>query len=77
MEKFERSNLIEYLVKKTKAYIISIDDYSSGKKEDHIKNRKIKYGLIQLMVCILILTKKNRIDRWFWRVFEEFIKKIK
>ncbi len=40
---FVGSNLIEYLVKKTKFNIISIDDYSSGTKKNHIKNKKVKY----------------------------------
>ena len=33
---FVGSNLIEYLVKKTTFKIVSIDNYSSGKKQNHI-----------------------------------------
>ena len=33
---FVGSNLIEFLSKKTKYQIISIDDYSCGKKKNHI-----------------------------------------
>ena len=40
---FVGSNLIELLVKKTKLDIISIDNYSSGKKENHIKSKRVKY----------------------------------
>ena len=41
---FVGSNLIEYLVLKTKKKIISIDNYSTGKKKNHIINQKrIKY----------------------------------
>ena len=40
---FVGSNLIEYLIKKTNSEILSIDDYSSGKKKNHIKNKKVKY----------------------------------
>ena len=40
---FVGSNLIEYLVKKTKFKIISIDDYSSGNKKNHINNKNVKY----------------------------------
>ena len=40
---FVGSNLIEHLLKKTKRTIISIDNYSSGLKENHIKNQRIKY----------------------------------
>jgi UDP-glucose 4-epimerase len=40
---FVGTNLISLLVKKTKFNIISIDNYSSGSKKNHIKNKKIKY----------------------------------
>ena len=40
---FVGSNLIEYLLKKTKMNIISLDNYSSGKKKNHIKNKRVKY----------------------------------
>ena len=40
---FIGSNLIKFLVKKTNFKIISIDNYSSGTKKNHIINSKIKY----------------------------------
>jgi UDP-glucose 4-epimerase len=40
---FIGSNLIELLLKKTKFKIISIDNYSTGSKLNHIKNRRLKY----------------------------------
>jgi len=40
---FVGSNLIELLIKKTKYKIISLDNYSSGNKNNHIKNKRIKY----------------------------------
>ncbi len=40
---FVGSNLIEYLLSKTKFKIISIDNYSSGSKKNHIINRRVKY----------------------------------
>ena len=40
---FVGSNLIGLLLKKTKYKIISIDDYSSGTKKNHIKNLRVKY----------------------------------
>ena len=40
---FIGSNLIEYLIKKTKYKIISIDNYSTGKKTNHIKAQRVKY----------------------------------
>ncbi len=40
---FVGSNLIEHLAKKTKYNILSIDNYSSSSKKNHIKNKRIKY----------------------------------
>ena len=40
---FVGSNLIAYLLKKTNFNIISIDNYSSGNKRNHIKNKRVKY----------------------------------
>ena len=37
------SNLIEFLILKTKNNIISLDNYSSGKTKNHIKSNRIKY----------------------------------
>ena len=39
---FVGANLIELLLKKTKYRIISLDNYSSGTKKNHIKNKRIK-----------------------------------
>ena len=40
---FVGSNLINHLIKKTTYKIISIDNYSSGSKKNHIKNSRVKY----------------------------------
>ena len=40
---FVGSNLISLLLKKTKFKIISIDNYSTGKKINHIQNKRVKY----------------------------------
>ena len=40
---FVGSNLISLLIKKTKFNIISIDNYTSGFKKNHIKSHRIKY----------------------------------
>ena len=40
---FVGSNLIKLLLKKTKFNIISLDNYSSGYKKNHIKNKRVKY----------------------------------
>ena len=40
---FVGSNLIEYFLKKTDKKIISIDNYSTGLKKNHLKNKRVKY----------------------------------
>ena len=40
---FVGSNLIEFILKKTNYKIISIDNYSTGNKKNHIKNKRVKY----------------------------------
>ena len=40
---FVGSNLINLLLKKTKYKIISLDNYSSGKRNNHIKNTRVRY----------------------------------
>ena len=40
---FVGSNLILYLLNKTKFKIISIDNYSSGFEKNHIKNKRVSY----------------------------------
>lgn len=40
---FVGSNLINYLLKKTKNNILSIDNYSTGNKKNEIINKRIKY----------------------------------
>jgi UDP-glucose 4-epimerase len=40
---FIGSNLIESLLEKTKYKIISIDNYSSGTKKNHINNKRVHY----------------------------------
>ena len=40
---FVGSNLISLLLKKTNKKILSIDNYSSGSKKNHIKNKRVRY----------------------------------
>ena len=40
---FVGSNLILYLIQNTKYEILSLDNYSSGSKKNHIKNKRITY----------------------------------
>ena len=40
---FIGTNLIKFFIKKTKFGIISLDNYSSGTRKNHIKNNRVKY----------------------------------
>tara|TARA_B100000212_G_scaffold179424_1_gene135041 strand:- start:291 stop:1175 length:885 start_codon:yes stop_codon:yes gene_type:complete len=40
---FVGSNLISFFLKKTNFKIISLDNYSSGNRKNHIKNSRVKY----------------------------------
>ncbi len=58
---FVGSNLIEYIIKKTNYKVISLDNYSSGSKKNHIKSTKVKYinGDTSNIFKILSVHKKN------------------
>ena len=77
---FVGSNLIEYLLKKTKKKLISLDNYSSGSKRNHIKNVRVKYlyGETKNINKILINYKKkiHTIFHFgeFARIFQSFEK---
>ena len=57
---FVGSNLIELLLKKTNFNLISIDNYSSGFKKNHIINRRIKYIKCHTKDIYVKLKKFNR-----------------
>ena len=40
---FVGANLLEFLIKRTNFNLISLDNYSSGSKKNHIKNKRVKY----------------------------------
>ena len=77
---FVGSNLIEFLLNKTKFKIISLDNYSSGSKNNHINNKRIKYirGNTSNINKILEKSKKkiNTIFHFgeFARIFQSFKK---
>jgi len=77
---FIGSNLIQTLVKKTKHKIISIDNYSTGKKKNHVKNKRVKYinGYSKNISKILKLYKKKIKTIFhfgeFARIYQSFIK---
>ena len=77
---FIGSNLIELLLKKTKKNIISIDDYSSGSKKNHIINTRVKYIKGHTKDIELYLKKyKKKINCIFHfgefsRIYQSFLK---
>jgi NAD dependent epimerase/dehydratase family. len=77
---FVGSNLIELLVKKTNFKIISLDNYSTGSKKNHIKSKKVKYINGSTVNINKILSKyKTRIKSIFHfgefsRIFQSFSK---
>ena len=77
---FVGSNLISLLIKKTKFKIISIDDYSTGSKKNHVTDQRIKYikGNTKNINKIL-KSKKNKIKTIFHfgefsRIYQSFLK---
>jgi len=77
---FVGSNLIELILEKTRYKIISIDNYSSGIKNNHIKNSNIKYIKGHTKNIKKILNPyRNRIKTIFHfgefsRIYQSFIK---
>ncbi len=57
---FIGSNLIEFLLKKTKYKIISLDNYSSGTKKNHIRNKRVQYIDNETLNISKILKKQKR-----------------
>ena len=77
---FVGSNLIKYLIKKTKFNIISIDNYSTGKTKNHILDQKIKYiNGDTKNISKILKTYKSKINSIFHfgefaRIYQSFIK---
>ena len=76
---FVGTNLIRLLLNKTKYKIISIDDYSSGSKKNHINDKRIKYLNSDTKNISLLLKKPKRINAIFHfgefaRIYQSFIK---
>ena len=57
---FIGSNQIEVLLKKTKFNILSLDDYSSGHKNNHLKSQRLKYIKGNTLNIYKILSKYKR-----------------
>ena len=77
---FVGSNLIEKLVKFKKYKVISLDDYSTGKKVNHINNKKVSYLKTSTKNIEKILTRyKKKIlcvfhFGEFARIYQSFVK---
>ncbi len=77
---FVGTNLIEKLVNKTKFNIISIDNYSSGSKKNHIKDKRIRYiksDTAQIAKTLNLYKKKiHSIFHFgeFSRIYQSFLK---
>ena len=77
---FVGSNLIQYLLKLKKFKIISIDNYSSGSSNNHIKHKNVKYlkcGTIEIEKKLFNI--KNKINAVFHfgefaRIYQSFKK---
>ncbi len=75
---FVGSNLIQSLIKKTNYKIISIDNYFSGSRKNHIKSKKVKYIKADTAEISKVLEKKkNKIKTIFHfgefsRIYQSF-----
>ena len=75
---FVGSNLISYLIKKTKYNLISIDNYSSGFKKNHLKNKRINYINANTKDIFKIIKKPEKIQAVFHfgefaRIYQSFL----
>ena len=76
---FIGTNLIKLLLKKTKYKIVSIDNYSSGLKKNHIKNKNVSYIRADTKKISQILKYPNKINSIFHfgefpRIYQSFMK---
>jgi UDP-glucose 4-epimerase len=70
--------LIDYLLKKTSFHIISIDNYSSGFKKNHLKNKRIRYIKANTKDIVKIISNPKKIKVVFHfgefaRIYQSFI----
>ena len=75
---FVGSNLITLLLKVTKFKIISLDNYSSGHKKNHHKNKRINYIRGDTKDIFMILNKPQKIHSIFHfgefsRIYQSFL----
>ena len=75
---FVGSNLISLLIKKTKFKIISIDNYTSGFKKNHVKSHRVKYFKSDTSDIAKLLKKPKTINAIFHfgefaRIYQSFL----
>jgi UDP-glucose 4-epimerase len=76
---FIGTNLIKLLIIKTKFKIISLDNYSSGTKQNHIKNKRVKYIKGDTRNISQIIKQPKQISSIFHfgefaRIYQSFLK---
>ena len=77
---FVGANLIDFFLKKTSYRIISIDNYSTGNKKNHIKNKRVNYLVSDTKNISKILNNyKKKINSVFHfgefsRIYQSFLK---
>ena len=76
---FVGTNLIKLFLKRTNYKIISLDDYSSGNKKNHIKNKRVKYIKGKTVDIEKIIKKPKEINSVFHfgefaRIYQSFLK---
>ena len=76
---FVGSNLIDLLLEKTNKNIVSIDNYSSGSKKNHIKSKRVKYINSDTKDIFSVLKNPKKIDSIFHfgefaRIYQSFLK---
>ena len=76
---FVGSNLIKCLLKKTEYNLISIDNYSSGSRKNHIKSKRVSYIKSDTQNINKVLKNPKKIHSLFHfgefsRIYQSFIK---
>ena len=76
---FVGTNLIKFLLKKTKYKLISLDNYSSGSKLNHIKDSRVKYLNGKTVNISNIIKNPKKIKSVFHfgefaRIYQSFLK---
>ena len=76
---FVGTNLIKFFLNKTNHKIISIDNYSSGSKFNHIKNSRVKYVKGETINIANIIKNTKQIHSVFHfgefaRIYQSFLK---